>query len=428
MLIVIGQFLQFRQRNAVGVFLVLPVVEAVQRRHLLIDVAVQRPQLIEKAQEVAGRADRGARRTVQNAARQHRHQALDVLALADRRHRAHGPQDARLLQRRELQQLETIFVAHQRQQRRGRGRRRPHAGQDAGAQGLRLIADEGHELVARHRRGGGEHAEAERNERDDVPVGHRLVLVVLADEIHLIEHAAHLRIAARHLVLERRPPVRQPARTVREFAVQFGSEAGNFLAEGLESAVVQAFQARIGLDVEREPGEATRRLVEQEARCRQLAVGVHDRFEIVVRHVGVGAGGEIVRIAAHVGREAEVRQAVDHVVVVELRHADLEVSISGVQISQVLQGYGIGFGVAGEDGAGAADANRHVRLHRALHQEAVGDDRLLAVRIGDDEIVLAVRGAGQVEDRDDLAAVDDLVADGLELGDPGPRQFHRRLG
>src|SRR3546814_15534800 len=58
----------------------------------------------------------------------------------------------------------------------------------------------------------------------------------------------------------------------------------HLVTEGVEGAVGHRLQPRIGQDVEAEAGKAVGRLVVEEARGDELAIGVDDGFEIQPRH------------------------------------------------------------------------------------------------------------------------------------------------
>ena len=70
--------------------------------------------------------------------------------------------------------------------------------------------------------------------------------------------------------------------------------------------------------------------------------------------------------------------------------------------------HAVGAGVAGQDEPRAADADRHVGLDRLLDLEAIRRDGLLAVGVGDLDVVQAIRRTRQVEFGEDLGAVDEV--------------------
>ena len=106
--------------------------------------------------------------------------------------------------------------------------------------------------------------EAERDEWFLALAGRRLVLLVHPDEVDLVENrprssgsiASALSFTASH---QASSPPSPPC----ELVVQVREIAGHLRAELFEGALMQGEQAGIGDDVEAEPGEAVRRVVEQ---------------------------------------------------------------------------------------------------------------------------------------------------------------------
>src|SRR3546814_19946749 len=91
------------------------------------------------------------------------------------------------------------------------------------------------------------------------------------------------------------------------------------------------------LDVEAEAGKAVGRLVVEEARGDELAIGVDDGFEIQPRHQRADAVEQSFGRAANVGEEVQESQAIDILVAVEFGHADLEIGIGRVEVRLVLE-------------------------------------------------------------------------------------------
>src|SRR3546814_6120572 len=75
----------------------------------------------------------------------------------------------------------------------------------------------------------------------------------------------------------------------------------HLVTEGAEGAVGHRLQPRIGQDVEAEAGTAVGRLVVEEARGDELAIGVDDGFEIQPRHPRADAVEQSFGRAATVG-------------------------------------------------------------------------------------------------------------------------------
>ena len=425
-LVVVGEALQRRQRDVFEIAVVLPRLLPVELCRQRVDSAVKHTKRVEECHQVAAGTDLGPGRPIQDAAGEDRQQALHVRLLADGCHAVCRQQDPRLLQGCELERLEPGLVGDQGQQRGRCGRRGSDAGDDVGAQAVGLVGDEGDELIPRHRRRGGEDAEPERDEQDHVLVRDGVVLLVIAHEVDGIEHALDLRVALGGLLLEGGPPLVQTGRAGGELAVEAGCDGQHLLAELGEGTVAEVAQAGVGVDVRGNGRVSARGLVEQEARRGQLSVGVDDGVERAVGHVGIDAGTHGGWGAADAGREGQERQAVDDVVAPQVRHAHLDVGVGRVEVADVVERDGVGRGGAGQDRPVAADAHHHVGLDRLLDQEAIRQDRLPAIRVGDDQVVLPVRRAGEVPDRDDGRAVDHLDADGGELGDARPDQLHRR--
>ena len=87
----------------------------------------------------------------------------------------------------------------------------------------------------------------------------------------------------------------------------------------------------------------------------------------------------------------------------------------------------VGSGFARCQHARAAQPDGHIGFERALDQETVGDDRLLAVRVDDLQVVQAQRGVAEVERGADPGRIHDLPLDRLVLGDVGPHQLENRV-
>src|SRR3546814_4659895 len=96
----------------------------------------------------------------------------------------------------------------------------------------------------------------------------------------------------------------------------------HLVTEGVEGAVGHRLQPRIGQDVEAEAGKAVGRLVVEEARGDELAIGVDDGFEIQPRHQRADAVEQSFGRAANVGEEVQESQAIDILVAVEFGHAE----------------------------------------------------------------------------------------------------------
>ena len=88
------------------------------------------------------------------------------------------------------------------------------------------------------------------------------------------------------------------------------------------------------------------------------------------------------RRLAGVGRKEHVAQ---------LRDADVELNVRGVDVAQVLQGHAVGAGVAGQDEARTAHADGHVGWDDLLDLETVAAMAVLTIGVGDLHVVLAVR-------------------------------------
>ena len=267
------------------------------RRHDRHVAAVQRDQIVEEAQQIAGGTDICAGGPIEDAAGEHRHQALNILLGADSGHAVGGLQNAGRFEGGELQIDEAGGIGDQRQQRCRRRIGGAFGGDDVGAQAERLVGHVGDEFGGRHRRRCRKDAEAERDVRDDVGTRNGGVVVVIANEVDLAENALQLRVAVRDQGDECRPPGGQTGRAVGQQWRQAGREAVGGGCEGGEGARIQRFQPRIGLHIDGKAGRRSGGGVEQEARGGQLAIGVGDPSDGGIRHVGVGRGGQIARLS-----------------------------------------------------------------------------------------------------------------------------------
>src|SRR3546814_10359069 len=86
-------------------------------------------------------------------------------------------------------------------------------------------------------------------------------------------------VCSSDLVLCRLPPIFKSPLAALEQAVERWEGRRHLVTEGVEGAVGHRLQPRIGQDVEAEAGKAVGRLVVEEARGDELAIGVDDGFE-----------------------------------------------------------------------------------------------------------------------------------------------------
>ena len=421
--IIVGPFRQRRHRHLAIIFVAMARVHIFDGGHQPVFMPVIGADLIEEGEQIASRAYRRTAGAEQDARCQRGHQADDMLFRPDRRHVLLVAQQPGLFERGEIQFRPLPFIGGKRQQWRGGVIRL----QDGGAQIARLLRLEFDKFGPRHGRGGSDDMEAERDERDLVLARHGAILLVKADKIELVERAARGRHDLAHLVLHRFPPFAQSALSSIEERREVGELVVHPVLKRAEGTIRHFLEARIGADVDGEAAKAVSGLIEKEARCQQLPVGIGDRFQVDEGHTGVIAALRALRNTPHIGEEFEEFEAIDILVVIEFRHADLEIGIGRVEVRDILERDGIGRLITRQYDTRPTHADRDFRLDAPFDEETIGFDRLRPIGIGDLQIVKAVRRARKIEGRDDRAAVDHLPGHRLEFGNARPRQFEDRI-